>query len=305
MKIIKSYLLCTLILPVLVLAAEKNEKKAPPVAKTPTSNPATVMAKVDGKTLTWGDFELLKKFSGFSGQDERLINLWKLNTYMAEKVRKEKFESDPKIKGLLSIVSDQVLVSLYIRYNQMNTTVTKEDLKKYYEEHKTDREFRELDSITAKIIAVDKDKKAELDQIKKQLVEGGNFDKLAEENREQTLKVTGLKDIEIKNVPGMDLTRTLGPAVAYSMAGVPLNEVKGPQAINNNNWILYKVTARTPGKQVPFEKISADLEKMLLRKKKAEVSTKLTEEAEKALGIKLEKQQPQQGGMRRPPRMGR
>ncbi len=305
MKEIKKCMLCILILPVMAFAAEGKVKKDKPVAKTPTSNPATVVATVEGKKLTYGEFELLKKFSGFSGQDERLLNLWKINTYLAEKIRKEKFENDPEVKPLLKMVTDQILVTFYIRYKQMSMTITPEEVKEYYNQHKNEKEFREPDFITAKIIACDKDKKAELEQIKKQLVEGGNFDKLAEENREQSLKITKMSDIDIKNVPAKELSQTLGPAVAYSMTSVPFNEVKGPQAINNGNWVLYKVTARKPGKQIPLENISKDLEKMLFRKKKSEISNNLTKEAEKTLGITLESQQQRPGMMKKPPRIGR
>lgn len=267
----------------ITLTAQAAKKDKPAPTPKPTSNPATVLATIGDKQLTYGDLQALKKFSGASDeQNQALINMWKINMVLANKARQENFENDPEAKSLLKIAQDQVLVSIYMRLKLMNTNVTDREVKEYYEKHKNDREFRERDSITATLIAAKN--KPDLDKIKKELVNGADFDKLAEANRDQTLKTPLMTDINIKNVPAEELSKKLGAPIGYSMAGAPIGEVRGPQGIPNG-WILYKITARTPGKSLSLEKIAGDLKKMLSRQKQSTAKNALIEAAQKEAGV--------------------
>ncbi len=267
-----------------VVGAEAKDK--PSTTLAPTTSPSTVVAALDGKTLTFGDLQTIKKVIGSpEGEDQALVNMWKINTVLAKKARMENIENDPQAKALIQMGYDQVLVSIYMRLKQSQLAVSDPEVKEYYEKHKKEREFRELDSVTATIIAVEK--KPRIEEIKKQLVAGENFDKLAEANRTVTLKTTGLSDILIKDVPAAQLFKKLGISVGYSMAGAPIGEIRGPQSIPNG-WILYKVTLRTPGKHIPLEKLASDLKTMLLRRKRTTFNNDLMQAAQKEAGVTLE-----------------
>jgi len=252
----------------------------------PTTAPSAVIASVGSRKLTYGEFQAFKKFfAPTGGEDERIITIWKLNAALAEMADAEKFQKDPEAKAVLTIAQDQVLGSVFLRYKQLNATVTDEDVRNYYNQHQNDRELRESDFVTATLIAAEKREQA--DQIKKKIVDGANFDKLAEEYRQQTLKITGLSDIVIKNIATDQLFKPLGPSVALSMSRATLNEVNGPRQ-TPSGWLLFKVTARTQGKLVPLEKVEKNIREVLARQKQFQVRSDLIQQAEKMAGVKLE-----------------
>ncbi len=272
-------------------------KDAAPVTKATTTAPSTVIATVGDAKLTYGELQAFKKFFAPRGtEDERLITFWKFNAALARMAQQDNMQKDPDAEAVIKIASDQVLGSVYIRYKQLEAAVTDQEVQEYYKQN--DREFRENAFVTAKMIAAEKREQA--DQIKKQLVEGANFDKLVADNRAQTLKTTGLSDVEIKDAATDQLIKPLGPSVAYSMGRVTLNEINGPRQIPNG-WIIFKVTDRKPGKLIPLQKVEKDIREQLNRRKQIQVRTDIVAKAEKMAGVKLESQGgPARPGMVRP-----
>lgn len=275
-------------------AAEPTQ--AEPAAKTPTSAPSDVVATMDGKKLTYGQLQAFKKyFAPFGAEDSRIIDFWKVNTALAEEARKANIENDPEAQSVIAMLKEQLLGSIYVRQKQLNATVTDEEVKEYYEKNQNDRQFREGEFISAQVIVVPT--KEDADKIKKELVEGKDFAKLVEENAEQTKKATKLESPEVKDQQVTELSKTLGPAVAYSMSSLPLNEVQGPRQ-TTSGWALFKVTDRRPGKLIPFEKVKEDIRRNLLMRKQSTVRSEVYAEAEKKAGIKREA--PSGPGMRAP-----
>ncbi|MFA5865622.1 MAG: peptidyl-prolyl cis-trans isomerase [Phycisphaerae bacterium] len=296
MSLLVSFVLSVLMLSVATEGKEnaggKGKNKPASAVKPTTSAPSTVMATMGNKKLTYGELQSFKKFFAPGAEDERMISIWKVNTALAEKARKEKIDRDPEIKGIFGMACDQILVNMMMRKKQLDATVTDAEVKEYCEKNKDNPEFREPALITAKIIAAES--KEEADKIKKQLVEGTDFDKLSEKYRSQTLKATGLSDIEIKKMAVNNLVQTLGMA-AYGMNGANLNEVIGPRQATKG-WVLFKVTARSLGNPIPLEKLTPDIRSQLLSAKQRAVQQEIIKEGEKIAGVTLQLTPPR-GGM--------
>jgi hypothetical protein len=298
MRNMNNVLAWTLVLSLVILAAAAQAQKpsaagpAAPAAKapagaptpTPTPAPSTVMATVDNKTLTYGDIQTFRKFftrQSMAMDDDRLVNLWKINTYLADKAHKEKIDSDPELKTILEWIDSQILTNVLITKRQLGNPVTDEEIKEYYDKHKNERQYREGEIVTGKLIAVEKQDEA--NKIKADLVKGANFDKTVEQYTDQTKKTIGLSTPEIKAMPRDQLAKVVGYPIAFRMATSNLNEVIGPQQ-GVKGWILFKVTARQPGNAIPLEKVKSDIQQILQRTKTQSVQKELIEEAEKATG---------------------
>jgi len=256
--------------------------------KATTTAPSTVMAKVGERQLTYGDLEAMKKYlAGPNVEDARLIQMWKFRAALANLADREKFTQDPEAQAALRILRDQMIVSMFMQNKQKNVTVTDQEIKDHYAKNQDRREYREPESVSVRLLAVEKKEKA--DEIKKQLVGGAKFDALRSEYRDGTLKITGLSDTEMKNVSVVHLSRSLGP-VAWAMTRAELNEVIGPRQVNQG-WAFFQVTERKPGKPQPLERILPTIKAELMQKKQMEIQKAMVQAAEKESGVSLESMQ--------------
>jgi hypothetical protein len=153
---ITGFAFCLFSLALLAEGKKKNGNKESAKAKvtqvqaqesqTPgtTTAPSTVIATVGNTKLTYGELQAFKKFFAPMGaEEERLINFWKLNAALAEKARKENIDKNPEAQAVMQIAWDQVMGSIYIRYKQLQVSITDQEVKEYYNQHQNDREFRE------------------------------------------------------------------------------------------------------------------------------------------------------------------
>lgn len=161
-----------------------------------------IVAKVNGFTLTLKEFE--EQIMSMPPQlqiallqnpqlKEQLLQRWVELTLMAMAARDAGLENDPKVKKRIQELSNAVLAREFIQRNLENkVTVTDEEIKKYYQEHKD--EFKAEESVKARHILIrvpegadakawkDAEKKAEM--IRQKLLKGEDFAKLAKEYSE-------------------------------------------------------------------------------------------------------------------------
>ncbi len=241
-----------------------------------------IVAKVSGKVLTKKDVEFIKKMFMPRVDEKRIIYLWVINTELADEARKEGLADRPEVRSVISFAQNEVLATLYVKKRQENVTVSDEEAKKYYEEHK--EEFRSMPYVSVKMIATEKKEDAE--KIKKELLQGADFDKLADKYKQQTLKLTGFSDVYLKEISARDLIKPFGPPIAYTMANVKdFKRVIGPRRFSKG-WLLFKVVGRKKGEYIPYEKVASRLKYQLKRRKLSRIRRELIEQAEKKTGVK-------------------
>ncbi len=251
-------------------------------ASQPTASQGAIVAKVGNKMLTKRDLEFIKKTFMPRIDSKRIIYLWKVNAVLAEQAKKSGMLKNPEINSILSLARDEILATLYVKEKQKDVTVTDKEAKDYYEAHK--QEFHSFPYVSAKIIAVED--KEEADKIKDSLVKGADFDKLVEKYKSQTLKLTGLSDVYIKNMSAKVLMKIFGPPLGYTMANIrDFKQTIGPRRFAKG-WLIFKVTNRKEGEIIPYEKIASRLKSQLKNRKLREIRQKLIRQAEKIAGVK-------------------
>ena len=267
------------ILVLLAAAFAQAEKKNP--APKPSKSPDKVIASVGNKKLTRGELEFIKENLLPAADDNRILYIWKVDAVLAGKARKIGMDKLPHIHSVMGLASDQVLAALYINKLQKDVSVSDKETKEFYEKNKD--KFRDLPYVSAKMIAAEN--RADIEKIKKKLIDGAKFDDLFAKYKDETKKITGMSTAEVKGMSARLLMKNLGPRVVYTMARWQnFKEVVGPRRIARG-WILFKMTGRKPGELVAFDKIASKLKAELERKKKAAIRKKIIMDAEKIAGV--------------------
>jgi len=263
-----------------------GQAAAPPAAETkaPSPPPDTVVAEIRGKKLTVADVKAVQKYLLTGATDQQVVDFWKLRRVLADEMRKSGLMDNPEIKTVLDFATTAQLAHLYLAASRMNVKVTEQEVKEYYDKYSDSAEFRQPDVVTVQLIATKE--KEPLLAIQKRLMAGEDFDKVMNENKDETLKVTGLSDVVMKEVSAKDLQPSLG-FQWQSVMTVQLDKPIGPMKIPTG-WAIYKVTHRTPGPLRPFEEVRPSIEDRLLRQKQAEIGKELTTYASKEAGVPLQ-----------------
>jgi len=266
-------------------ATAEKEKAAVTTAPATTTAPSTVVATIGDRKLTYGDLQDIKKFFGATTvPDKEIINSWKRFTAQGLMAQESGMEKDPVTKVPFQMMLDKMKGDLYVRYRMMSIKVSDADVKKYYDEHKNEPEFHKGQFITARLIATAKED--EIKNIKKQLTEGADFNKLVEANAAETNKITGMSTPDIKGVATEQLAGSLGQPIASTMTVVQLNEVIGPrQLMGNKGWILFKVTERKLGDLIPFDQVKERINNQVLRQKQMDLYRTIMDEVQKKSGV--------------------
>jgi hypothetical protein len=278
-------LLCTLAFVTPAFSQVAPGENAIQAPTTQPQSPSTVVASLDGHQLTRGELESLKKYLAPGApveQEQKLIDFWKLSTAMADQARQAKLESDPEALLVLNLLRNKFMGDLLVRREQMNVTVSDDEVKANYDANQDNPAFRQGVFLTAQIIA--SEKREDIAAIKQELVEGKDFDQVFEAHKDQTAKLLGLSDPSIVNVSSTILTENLGQTVVSAMNMVPEGEVVGPRKATTA-WVLFKVTERKPGDLVPFEKVQEEIRAKLLREKQMQAGKDIVQKAQEAAGI--------------------
>ncbi len=161
-----------------------------------------VLAKVNGFTLTLQDFENQIKSMPPQLQiallqnpqlKEQLLDRWVELTLMAMAGRDAGYQKDPAVKKRIEELTNAVLAREFINRNlEGKVSVSDEEIKKYYEAHKD--EFKAEESVKASHILIRvpegadekawKEAKKKAEMIRKKLLKGEDFAKLAKEYSE-------------------------------------------------------------------------------------------------------------------------
>jgi len=258
-----------------------------------TTAPDTVVAEVRGQKLTFGQVQAFKKNITPRQATQQIIDSWKVSTIIADEVSKSKLFDDPAVKQAVKIAETNLLARILLRVKTLRTTLSDEEVRQYYEERSKGREFREPAIVTIKVIAT-KDKE-DITKLNDLLIAGEDFDKIMNENAEQTKKTTRLSSVVVEKVSTKSLIPNLGSQV-YALATAKLDRPIGPRKIRSG-WVIFKVVEREEGKLKPLEAVRETISQKLLRKKQRKVGNDLRRMAEEEAGIK---RQSRRSGPRKP-----
>lgn len=255
------------------------------------------VARVNSTSITWKAFhKALEKQSGrqllakmlrdeLIKQGAQRYNIQVTDEEVAAELNKikEQFGSDASLQQALTQygmtldnLRDQIKMSLLLdAIATKDVTVSEDELKKYYEEHKDD--FKELEQVKARHILV-KDEKAAKD-IEKELAGGADFAELAKAKSEDP----GSKD------KGGDLgyfgRGVMDPAFEKAAFSLEIGETSTPVK-SSFGYHIIRVEDKKPEKTSTFEEVRKDVEKRV-KKDKAKPASVVISELKDAAQIKI------------------
>lgn len=233
-----------------------------------------ILAKVDTTVITEADVDATIAALGQRGEAynnpqgrkavlEQLINK---NLLLCD-AKKNLYEYDPKFKAELAKIKDEMLANFAIEKAIANIKVSDEEVKKFYEEHKS--ELVGGETVDASHILVDSEDKA--NEILASINEGKiTFEDAAKEYSSCPSKEKGGNLGEFgkgQMVPEFD-------SAVFEME---VDEIKGPVQ-TQFGYHLIKLNKKNEAKEIPFDDIKPQLmQKVLSDKQQAAYASKLNQ----------------------------
>ena len=220
---------------------------------------AKVLAKVGTIVITEADVEenlavLMQRGQNLNHPDGRKAILEQLvnRALFLSEARRNFYEADPKFKAELNKIKDEMLANFAIEKAIANVTVTDDDVKKFYDEHKD--EFVSGESVEASHILVDSEEKANeiLSDIKAEKI---TFEDAAKQHSSCPSSQRGGALGEFTHgqmVPEFD-------EAAFAMNE---GEISGPVK-TQFGYHLIKVTGKKEASVIPFEQIKPQLKQQV------------------------------------------
>jgi peptidyl-prolyl cis-trans isomerase C len=180
-----------------------------------------------------------KRLSYDQTQKKEFVKQLLLTRVVADKARAAGFDKKPEVKEQLGYVVDQFLAQLYLdKVVSAEVTVSEEDMKKYYEEHKKELVIPESIKVRQIFIDIPNDASPDLkgkaktkaDDILEKLRKGGDFSKLAKEFSQDTESAANGGDIGWIS-PGKTNSKEFEAAIFKLKTG-ELGEVETPFGIH-------------------------------------------------------------------------
>ena len=233
-----------------------------------------ILAKVDTTVITDADVDATIAALGQRGEAynnpqgrkavlEQLINK---NLLLCE-AKKNLYEYDPKFKAELAKIKDEMLANFAIEKAIANVKVTDEEVKKFYEEHKS--ELVGGETVEASHILVDSEEKA--NEILAEITEGKViFEEAAKANSSCP---SGQKGGSLGEFGKGQMVPEFDSAVFAMEVG----EIKGPVQ-TQFGYHLIRLDKKNEAREIPFEEIKPQLmQKVLSDKQQAAYASKLNQ----------------------------
>ncbi len=244
-----------------------------------------ILAKVNGEPITEGEFnealeilplqlraivqnnaEMKKKFL------ENLIN----QKLLIQQMKKEGVKEDERIKKKVEKYREALLLKKFVDEKLSNIKVTDDEIKAYYEAHKSD--FTQPAKVKARHILVKTKKEAE--KIRERLLKGEDFAALAK--KYSIDKVSAVHGGELKEFTRDELVKEFGD-VAFSLK---IGEISQPVKTKYGYHII-QVEKRTPETVIPLSHVREEIRLTLLNKKREEALRKMIENLKKKSKIEV------------------
>lgn len=235
---------------------------------------AKILAKVGTTVITEADVEatiaaLGQRGAGYNSPEGRRAVLEQLvakNLFLAE-AKKNFYEGDPRFKADLAKVKDEMLANFAIEKALSTITVSDDEVKKFYDEHKS--EFVSGETVEASHILVDTEEKA-LEILAD--IKAGKIS-FADAAKEHSSCPSSAQGGSLGAFGRGQMVPEFDKAVFEMNVGDVSEPVK-----TQFGYHLINLTAKNESAEIPFEQIRAELSKKVLAdKQQAAYSSKLNQ----------------------------
>ncbi|HEU0265678.1 MAG TPA: peptidyl-prolyl cis-trans isomerase [Geobacterales bacterium] len=232
-------------------------------------NDATVLAKVNGTTITVADFRhevanLPPQYKAMADTVEgqhQILDTMVIRELMLEEAKKEKVDKLPEVEAKLADLKKQLIIGEFLN---KRATVTDDELKKVYEENKASFKMGEQVRASHILVATEAEARTILDELKK----GADFAALAK----------GRSIDKSSGIVGGDLgwfsRQNMVPAFANAAFALKEGQLSAPVK-SQYGYHLIKLTGRRPAGFVPFEEMKEQIKARLSQQRQPEVFQKL------------------------------
>jgi len=259
---------------VLVPASQKLEAKTPSLA-----GQDAVLARIDGDTITKGDFmEALKTLPPrlqWAVHNDKNIRIKFLDNLVTKKLllkaaNKAGVKEDQEMKRKIEEFKNELLLDKYLKNNLGKIEVSDKEAKTYYNKHK--RDFITPEEMRAKHILVKE--KSQAEDILKQLKNNADFAKLAK--KYSIDKATASKGGELGFFTRRDMVKSFSQAAFSLKPGEISPVVKTPFGYH-----IIKAEEKRPQRQRSFEEVKQEIKSKLLKDKEQAAFDALVAKAKK------------------------
>jgi len=236
----------------------------------PVKNAAeTVVAEVDGQTITLGDVAAAIKDLPPSAQRMAFSDQFELarsqligKLAVVQEARRHNVESDPAVRRQIQAATNTVLAENYLR-QASSKDITEQAVLARYQRDIANRPGP--DELRVRLIVVPTLAMAQ--DIIKQLHAGADFATLAKQYSKDSTAAAG-GDLGYVSLP------LLNSDLAAAAAAMPSGQVSAAPISSGGLWILFKVEDRRSGPPIPYAAVRAQIEKQIIQENVAEIARK-------------------------------
>ena len=243
-----------------------------------------VLAEVNSGSITTGDFdrelknlpEYLKAMADTPQGRKEMLDTMVIRELILQQASKDGLDKGPEIEEKLQDLRKRLVVESFLKKKvEVESKVSDEDMKKFYEQNKD--KFKSGEQIKASHILVKTEKEAK--ELLGKLKAGGNFEELAKKS-----------SVDSSSAKGGDLgwfgKGSMVPA--FEKAALALKEGQTSEVVKSDfGFHIIKLTGKRPAGIRPFEEVKEQIKGAIMPTKQQEVFQKIKEELKKTAKITI------------------
>lgn len=243
-----------------------------------------VLAEVNSGSITTGDFdrelknlpEYLKAMADTPQGRKEMLDTMVIRELILQQASKDGLDKGPEIEEKLQDLRKRLVVESFLKKKvEVESKVSDEDMKKFYEQNKD--KFKSGEQIKASHILVKTEKEAK--ELLAKLKAGGNFEELAKKS-----------SVDSSSAKGGDLgwfgKGSMVPV--FEKAALALKEGQTSEVVKSDfGFHIIKLTGKRPAGIRPFEEVKEQIKGAIMPTKQQEVFQKIKEELKKTAKITI------------------
>ncbi|ABL01180.1 peptidylprolyl isomerase [Pelobacter propionicus] len=253
-----------------------------PGSSTATKQEGQVLAEVNGKKITSGDFsrevknlpEYLRAMATTPQGRKEMLDTMVIRELILQKASKDGLDKGPEIEEKLQELKKRLIVEAFLKKKvETDAQISDADLKKFYDQN-IDK-FKAGEQIRASHILVKTEKEAK--EILAQLKGGAAFEELARKH-----------SVDSSSAKGGDLGWFGKGAMvpAFERAALALKEGQVSDVVKSDfGFHIIKLTGKRPAGTRPFDEVKDQIKAALMPSKQQEIFQKIKDELKKSAKI--------------------
>ena len=252
--------------------------------KTEGKKEGKVLAEVNSGSITTGDFdrelknlpEYLKAMADTPQGRKEMLDTMVIRELILQQASKDGLDKGPEIEEKLQDLKKRLIVESFLKKKvEVESKVSDEDLKKFYEQNKD--KFKSGEQIKASHILVKTEKEAK--DVLAKIKAGGNFEELAKSS-----------SVDSSSAKGGDLgwfgKGSMVPA--FEKAALALKEGQTSDVVKSDfGFHIIKLTGKRPAGIRPLEEVKEQIKGAIMPTKQQEVFQKIKDELKKTAKITI------------------